>query len=180
MKQLVCFLFLSLILSCFAYGYGLGSGFLENNTMLLSPGESKEYIIELQNNDLIPLKMKFFLESDIASVINQEEYYFVGNLTPIKQITLLIKVPEDATPGKEYFLKYGATPYSDSNKSINLNIQLSNSFKVVVKEPEQNNEKKESSLFPTLIIVSIGIVFIVIFAIIFRKNKIVSRKIFRK
>lgn len=180
MKKIIYFLILlSLAFPC-VHGYGIASGYLENNTMLLSPGESREHIIELQNSDNIPLKMNFFLDSDIASVIDPQEYYLVGNMTPIRQITVLIKIPEDAKPGDEYVIKYWTTPFSDSNKSINLNIQLSNSFKVLVKEPEENPEKKKFYLPNLLIPVSIGIIFIFILVILFRKNRLLSKKIFRK
>jgi hypothetical protein len=163
-------------------GFGLASSYLENNTMFLSPGKTQEYKVELQNNDNSEIKVKFRLESEIAKVLDEKEYYIVGGENKVKVITLLIKVPENSNPGEEYTVKYSAVPISVSNnRAINLNIKFNKEFKVVVNPTLDNQPVKKRSYLGsyagTIIIIAL---FIIAVLLIFRKNRLLSRKMFRK
>jgi len=163
-------------------GFGIAAVPPENNTMFLSPGETKEYKVELQNNDASELKIKFFLDSKIASVADEREYYVVGNKTPFVEITLLIKIPDTAKKGEIYTVKYAAQPFSSGDNSpISLNIRLSREFNVVVKETEIEKETKNYDSFPTFpIIIAIIIIFVILFILITRKNNLLRKRFLKK
>ena len=153
--------------------------------MYLAPGEIKEYKVELQNNDPAEQKIKFELESDIATIKNEQEFYVVGGDKIKQNVILLIEVPKNVQIGKEYSLKYSAVPTSDAGSQISMNIKFNNDFKVIVREKEleiTGNLVKDNKLnlsnFPVIIVIII--VFGMAILLIFKKNKALIRRILKK
>ncbi|MBN2367913.1 hypothetical protein JXC34_02765 [Candidatus Woesearchaeota archaeon] len=174
-KQIAIMFFFMLIFSSTAHSYGMASEFLEDNTMVLNPGESKEYNIELQNVDQSELTFNFLLESKIAELKENFSEVTIGKDKPFQTISLVIKVPEDAKPGDQYSVRYSAVPVSVSDGPINLNIKLNNEFKVIV--PVDN----ELSSLPEYFRIFSGFLLLtIIILVIFRKNKLLSGRLFKK
>jgi len=178
--KLSLYVVLLLLALSFAHGFGMASSYLEDKTMLLAPGEVREYKIELQNNDPNAKKVKFDLISDIATIKNEQEFYLVGGDNIKETVTLVIKIPGNVQIGKEYSVKYSAVPTSDSGTPISLNIKFNNEFKVVVSEKELEVEEKKSNLgnFPVIIILIV--VFLAAILLIFKKNRALIKRILKK
>jgi hypothetical protein len=176
-------LILFLFFICFCINvnaFGIASPYLENNEMSVSPGESKDYKIELQNVDPIEIKVKFFLESNITKIVDEKEFYFVGNKTPIKEVILRVTLPENAKPGEEFKVKYGAYPLSSSDAPVSLSIRLNKEFTVkTIGEIQERSTKKESLIYPVAIITVILVTLSVVITLLLRKSHIYSKKRFK-
>ena len=182
MKIGITFLLILFFICSFtnANAFGIASPYLENNEMILSPGESKDYRIEIQNVDLVEIKVKFFLESNITQIVDEKEFYLVGNKTQVQEIFLRVRVPENAKPGEEFKVKYGAYPLSSSDAPVSLSIRLNKEFTVkTIGETENKNSKKESLIYPVIIITIILITLSVVITLILRKSHIYSKKRFK-
>jgi len=177
MKFLV-YLILSVSLINFVYSYGLASSYLDNNVMILKPGEEREYRVEIQNTKGEMMKVHFNFESDIAYVKNPKEYYEVGGDKPSEEIIIIVKMPADAKPGDEYYVKYSTVPMTQADSGVGLNIVLNNEFKVIGKFtgiPEEPKEKgTKFMLYGLIIAVSIAVVLL-----IYRKNKLLTSRYLR-
>ena len=184
MKLRVYIFFLSFFLVSInlVYAFGMASSYLEDKTMYLAPGEIREYKVELQNNDPVEQKVKFELESDIATIKNEQEYYIVGGDKIKHAVILEIEVPKNVQIGKEYIVKYGAVPTSDAGTPISLNIKFSNEFTVIVREKELeinvNNNKTNFGTFSVVVILII--IFSLAILLIFKKNKALIKRIWKK
>jgi hypothetical protein len=119
--------------SSLAHAFGMASSYLENNTMYLAPDEQRDFSIEIQNVDDTPIKAIIKVESAIAHIEDEQGYYLVGGeYGPTKDITLVVRAPENATPGQEYTVKYSAYPEQENNSSISLNVRLSRQIRVII------------------------------------------------
>jgi hypothetical protein len=177
-------LFVLIVFSSFAYGYGMASSYLANNTLYLTPGESKEYSVELQNKDPTELKFVFQLDSDIASVIDKQEYYLIGNSSVVKEIKIKIDMPKAALPGEEFIVRYSTYPLSSENSQISLNVKLSHDIKVIAitktkEEKNSNNRGIISVLAIPLLIIIIIIIIFVAFRLFNKSKSLLSGRRFR-
>jgi hypothetical protein len=174
-------LFLFFICFCInVNAFGIASPYLENNEMTLSPGESRDYKIEIQNVDPSEIKVKFFLESNITRMVDEKEYFLVGNKTPIQEIVLRVTLPENAKPGEEFKIKYGAYPLSSSDAPVSLSIRLNKEFTVkTIGEMQERSTKKESLIYTTAIITLILITLSIVITLLLRKSHIYSKKRFK-
>ena len=166
-------LFCLIVFSSAVAGYGMASEFLENNVMILHPGETKEYRIELQNTEDADMRFRFNLESDIARIKDNQTEYVVGKGKPFQSIAMIISMPEDAKPGEEHFVRYSAVPVSESEGPVRLNVKLNNEFRVVV--PGQKDSFGPN--YPG--IVTIIFLMLIIIVVMFRKNSVVSKRFLR-
>lgn len=185
--KLRIFIFLSIFLVSInlVYGFGMASTYIENGIMYLAPGEIKEYKVELQNNDPVEQNIKFELESDIATIKNEQEFYVVGGDKIKQNVILVIEVPKNVQIGKEYTVKYSAVPTSDTGSQISLNIKFSKDFKVIVREKELEitgdlvkDNKFNFGKIPVVLILIL--IFSLAILLIFKKNKALIRRILKK
>ncbi len=176
--RVTAILFLIILLPS-ALGYGLASSYLEDDTMVLLPGEIREYQVELQNNDKTEVEFSFVLDSEIVTIKNPQETYLVGGDNPIKKLTLIVEVPENAPPGEEYIVSYSATPLKFSDKTISLNIEFNDQFTVLVKESEISSPIENKTIEYSILIV-ILIIFLVSLILVFRKNNLLSQRFLKK
>ena len=182
--KLRIFIFLSFFLVSLnlVYGFGMASTYIENGIMYLAPGEIKEYKVELQNNDPNEQNIKFELESDIATIKNEQEFYVVGGDKIRQNVILIIEVPKNVQIGKEYSVKYSAVPTSDTGSQISMSIKFSNEFNVIVREKELEinvtDKKINFGKFPVVIILII--IFSLAILLIFKKNKALIKRILKK
>ncbi len=162
--------------------FGMASNYLEDKTMYLAPGEIKEYKVELQNNDPVEQKIKFELQSEIATIKNKQEYYLVGGDKIKQDVILIIEAPKNVQIGKEYVVKYSAVPITDSGKPINLNIKFNNEFKVIIRKKDVKlnleNEKNNFGKIPVSVI--LVLIFLLAVLLIFKKNKALIKRILKK
>ena len=93
------FLFITVFITILnkAEAYGMASSYLLDKTMYLYPGESAEYKVELQNNEENEIRIIFNLESEIAQVIDNREFYIVGDNIRTVPIAISIKMPEKSS-----------------------------------------------------------------------------------
>ena len=174
-KSLIFYVFFLLLLTQ-VNAFGLASGYLPNNTMLLKPGESKTYVVELQNNDPNELKMDFVISSDIVEIINKKESYIVGNKTRKVNIILNITMPINVTKESIYEISYYAIPLEEGNGNVQLNLKLNRKLSVVPLFEENKNNRKTFNFSYVLIgLITIGFIFI-----LFRKNLQIIKKLLKK
>jgi hypothetical protein len=174
---LVFFLLLALTAQD-ASSFGLASSYLENNTMILFPGETREYKVELQNVDSSEIRAKFVLESNITKVIDEKEFYIVGNKTQVLPIMLSITAPESAKPGETFEVRYGAYPLGSQDSQVSLNIRFNRAFTVRIEgEPQIKDTGSRNLVFPLVLIVGILLILGIVITLIEKKSSMLSKKI---
>ena len=181
-KILVFLIFLCFVPS--AHSFGLASSYLKNRTMLLYPGESRDYTVEIQNNAESEMRFSLKLNSDIARLIEPRDFYMVGGENKIIPVAIKITVPTKAKINQEFSVHYTLSPVSESGGQIGINIEFSDQFKVVVVEkpvvaPITPPPKKFPYITVFSIILSI-IALIVVIILVFKKNKRLSERIFQR
>jgi len=136
------YLFFLILLLPYVYSLGMASTYLQENTLKLEPGESYIYFITLQNGDDIDVNAEFFLNSEIAEIVNPKETYLLKGKSYDTEIMLNITIPKEDSPGKIYSVSYSLKPIADNRGQISMNFKLNKDFNVeVIGEAKENIEK---------------------------------------
>jgi len=125
-------LFISILCSHTAAGFGISAPYMENDTLRLEAGQSYAYTISVQNGDnaSFDIDLNYTSDENIARLrprdmlIPAESY----NNTFIFDIS----IPDAAKPGKEYVLSYSVRPIPNKTGSASENIELRRKLNILV------------------------------------------------
>lgn len=144
MKLIISLVVVFALLASFASAFGIGSTFLDSNTLKIEEGQTAFYRIELQNSDDIDVPILFRLssEADVAIVAESQEIYMVPANEVVK-IVVNITSPVDARPGDKFKVTYSAQPQQVSGAgTLQFAPGITKDFTVLIleKEDTQNFE----------------------------------------
>lgn len=81
---------------------GVARPYWDDNPLRLAPGESKIVQLTLQNTDPEDMTFKATITSDIATLDDRSDEYFVPSGEIDKPVNIKVEIPEDAETGTIY------------------------------------------------------------------------------
>jgi hypothetical protein len=114
--------------------FGVGSIYTNENPLKLSPGESSDVLISLQNNEAVSLKGSILAGGDVAQFLDVSDVYNVPANGTINA-RIKVSVPARASVGKEYAItmSFSGVPGAQGG-TVGFNTAIEKSFKVLVVE----------------------------------------------
>lgn len=114
--------------------FGVGCVYSNENPLKLSPGESSEVLINLQNDNAIQLKAIILKGADIAEFLDASDVYSVPANGGINA-RLKISIPANANIGEEKMVTLNFQQISGAQAgTVGFNTAIEKSFKVFVVE----------------------------------------------
>ena len=136
--------------------FAVSSSYWSGNPLQLSPGESKNFSIVLQNlggtSDLT-LKAKISSGSEVIKIIDSSDIYTVpaGDKT---KVNFEAVIPSDAEPGKTYDAKIDFSEVKQSSSGeFGFGSAIGQGFSIIVLSPTGNAVEGE---IPTLIYIPVS------------------------
>lgn len=138
-KKLVISIFFLIILSSFIYAWGPGAVYHDQNPLILSPGDSKEVTISLQNmvgGEDLRIKSDLIAGSEIATLIDKKQFYDLPFGRKDIYVKIQVSIPNDAKIGTDYTVTMVFTPVNldSSGGLVSLVGSIEKSFPVQVRE----------------------------------------------
>lgn len=183
-KSIGLLLFLLLGVSSVS-AFGVSSSYWGGHPLYVSPGETKEIAISLQNMDSdtgdISASVKMTSGAEIASLKDEGKIYNMPYGTDNTPVYIEIKIPKDAQPGQTWTLSFDivSTSATKNQGVIQFNTGVIESFDVVVQQPEtataaQAPETKGNNMPLIIVSIILGTVLLAIIVIILAKKGSVS------
>ena len=134
---------ISIFSAMFAYSFGLGTPYLDNNTLRLEPGQSYNYVLNIQNGDDIEFDVDFNYSSDgdIARLVSLDRHILPR--TYDNKAVIEIKIPDDAAIGTLYSLAYSAKPIINQTGQVMMTVEIKRSLSILV--VDKNGQGRKSS-----------------------------------
>jgi len=147
------------------------------NPLILSPGETKEFQFILQNagsDQDLTFTASVTLGGEIAKIVDPEDRYLVSSGKTDVSVKMRVHVPKDALPGREYKVRvdFLSTPVAEPGQ-FQFASGYGTSFTVKVTESLPKSEKKSTSRLstPTILLLIALIIILIIIIILIKKRK---------
>lgn len=170
-----------LVLTSYAYGFGISSTYVENNNLIMSPGEQETLRFQLQNmvgDENARIEVKIIEGNEISKFRDVEgtEIYTL-DVGEKKYIYLDINLPETAQIGDSYKIQitFTSMPLETTTGAMGLKTAINKEYTISVGEPQpepvaQPKAEEESSAV-TYILIALVILIALIILLILRKRK---------
>ena len=167
------FLIALLLLSPLASAFGVTAPYWDIKPLLMSPGESIDFALILQNMDGtedVVLKAELVGGAEIATLVDEELEYLVPLGRKDINVNLRAEIPEDAPPGKEYTIRVLFKEISTAEEGmVQMVGGIGKNIPVIVKSEEVLPEEEKG--FPTAMVVLLLVIVVILWYIIFKKKK---------
>ena len=152
---------------------GVTSGYYDGSPLVMSPGETKDIYLELQNmvgDKDITFKADIVNGSSIAKIIDKSDIYEVPFGRKDVKVNIKVEIPENATAGEKYNIGLSfRTVKTEGAGQLQFGQAIDKYFDVLVIAPVKEKSIINSSNFwITLAIIVIVIIIIIYF--LRRKN----------
>ena len=164
-----------ILLLSYVSAFAVSSTYWSGNPLKISPGESTEITITLQNmagSENITVRVSISEGSEIAEIINLSDKYSIP-LGEMKSIPIKITIPEDAKIGNSYNVKLSVTTIEAAapgafafGSSIEQNIPV----QIISNEKPTTVEKKETPT-PWIVYLLVGIIILIIIILLLRRRR---------
>jgi len=158
--------------------FGVSSGYWENHPLELEPGETRALSVSLQNmagNKDMRLVAEIIKGGDVVQLIDPDKTYFVPVQTKKIPVNMMVTIPDDVIPGKEYEITISLTqlPLEDQGGVVQMTGAIVTRIPiVVVGESKVSAAPEEEVLFPTTYLVLIALIAVIGLATyLFKKRK---------
>lgn len=173
------FLIALLLLSSLASAFGVTTPYWDTKPLVMSPGESIDFALRLQNMDGtedVTLKAELVGGAEIATLTDKELEYLVPLGKKGIKVNLRAEIPEDALPGKEYTIRVSFKEISTAEEGmVQMVGGIGKSIPVIVKPeevlPEEEAPEEEEKGFPTAMVVLLLVIVVILWYILFKKKK---------
>jgi len=171
--------FFVIFLCSLVIGLQISSIYGQEKNLEMSPGESKDVIIDLKSyqteGDII-IKAEITQGSEIAMLIDGPEYSVSSE--EFIATTLKVQIPEDTELGTEYLIgvKYFNVAPPASEEQVPLTVSLVKTINVlVIEEPTEIKGEGISTTWMILGIVLIAIVIALIWFVVKNKKEVLAK-----
>ena len=176
------FLIALLLLSPLASAFGVTTPYWDDNPLIMQPGQTKDFVLTLQNmvegSEDIVLKAEMVSGSEIATLVDEELEYLVPFGRKDIEVNLRVIIPEDAQLNKEYTIGVSFKQIlEDEGKMVQMAGEVGKNIPVIVKsesevlpEPEETLEEEEKG-FPTAMVVLLLVIIVILGYVILKKKK---------
>jgi len=170
LKLLILAAIMMVGISSFASAMGISIGYWKENPLTLSPGESKEVLVNLQSEKDATVQASLVSGSEVARFIDASTQYLIPAMNRDTNAHLLVQVPEDAVVGSEYTVTVAIETTDAGNGGIALGSALQMSFPVqVIEKPAAEQAAPTSNSLWVLI--GAVVVIALLWALIVRMRK---------
>lgn len=171
--SLMALVFASILLLSASYvsAFGIVMPYWEGRPLVLSPGESKDVVIKLQNVEEgdITVEVKLVSGGEVATIIDGSNIYNIPKGTTNTLINLNVVIPDGAAVGSSHEVSLSIKDVSDkSGGMVHLTTSIAKSFKVevVAKSPElpkvESPKEPERTLLLPMIMLCLVIILVVL------------------
>lgn len=163
---------LSFIFINFVRAFGVTAPYWSERPLFMSPGETKTVSFELQNmvgNENLTVKATILNGTEIATLVDSSDSYFVPLGTKDTKANLKITIPADAANGTVYKIAVSFdTITSGTGGGVVIGTGIVKSFDVIVttEAAAEGEQQKQSKLSAGVIIGIIIIILLIIFFIL--------------
>jgi len=114
------------------YSFGVGTPYLENNTLKLEPGQSYTYTITIQNNEDLQfdVQIKYNSDNNIAYLIPANMHILPKTFNNVYNFQ--IQIPKEAKPGDLYVLSYAAKPLLNVSGQVPMVVEIARKVTILV------------------------------------------------
>ena len=159
--------------------FSISAPYMENNQLMLQPGEVRELQFTLQNGggatESIAVKVSIREGSEIAQIIDEKDIYIVNPGEKVK-VNIRVSMPQDA---KKYTVRLGFNTATASEKgNFNFGSEIEKSFEVVPAPLQESITEKEKpgktagiSGYEALVGITLAIILLIIILIILIKRR---------
>lgn len=102
-KNIIAVALLSLFIIPLILSAGVANSYWDDNPLKLAPGESTTISLRLQNEEEEQITMETSIDSQIASLVDGNEYDVPPNRVSVP-VYIDVEIPEDAEIGTEYII----------------------------------------------------------------------------
>ena len=162
-----------ILLSANIFAFGVGSAYWKENPLIISPGETKDIFVTLQNmageTDMLATG-KITTGSEIAWITDANKTYLVPTGGEIIKVNIRVSVPADAQLGelKALFISFTTQGVGDGPLTIGSAVER----KIPISIQEKPITPEEKAKTPVWIIyLIIGIIILIIIIVIILKSK---------
>ncbi|MBI5797272.1 hypothetical protein HZA98_00020 [Candidatus Woesearchaeota archaeon] len=176
-------LFIAFILSISSVtALGVSSSYWGGHPLYVTPGETKEIALQLQNMDSdagdLSVSVKLTAGTEIAKLKYVGKVYNMPYGTDDTPVAIIITIPKDAQPGQKWTITsmVVGSPLVKGEGVVQLNTGMQQSFEVIVQQPEEAAAKEAPTLWKnrdfSIIAISISVVLlgIIIFFLVKKRN----------
>lgn len=151
---------------------GVARPYWNDNPLKLAPEESKIVQLTLQNTDPENMTFKAIITSDIATLDDESDEYFVPSGEIDKQVNIKVEVPEDAEIGTIYKVIASFQQIaSGEGGMIRMAGAFTVNFPVEVVGEEESEIYGEPQGIPTSTIIMVVLAIVIIAIIIYTSKK---------
>ncbi len=137
-------LLMAVCLSTSVAAFGISSPYWKENPLVMSPGESKEVHMTLQNmvgDEDLTVQAALVSGSEIATLTDESNVYEVKAGTADTKVNMDIVVPEDAMLEDSYNIVVSiSTVTSSEGGGVSLGSAIDKSFEVIIEAPVPEEE----------------------------------------
>jgi len=157
-----------------ALAFGVVTPYLNDSTMIMHPGESKDMQLTLQNmvgDKDLRIKAEMTSGSEIASISDSLTEYAVPANTKDTPVNVHIEIPSNETLGTRHALAFTFTELTpESNGGVSMGMALDASFSVLVTQSMENPAPALTAAQTIMLIIAAIVILIVIWWL-FEKRK---------
>jgi len=163
-----------ILLSVNVLAFGVGSKYWQENPLIISPGETKDIFVTLQNmageTDLLATG-KITTGSEIAWITDADKTYLVPTGGEIIQVNIRVSVPIDAQLGdlKELIISFTTQGTGDGPLSIGSAVERE--IPISIQEKPKEVIVEEAGMPAWVIYLILVIIALIIIIVIIVKNK---------
>ena len=167
------------VIACFtnASAFGVTAAYWEERPLELSPGETIETGLGLQNmvgGEDIAITAEITSGSEIAEITSGSEYLIPFGSQNAVGITIKITIPETAQIGEEYTVGVTLTTITPGEQgAVAIGSSIEKNFPVIIKAAttETTEEKVTLPVWSIVLIMIAGIVVILVIILLLKKKK---------
>jgi len=175
-KIIILGIFLLVMLSFNVNAFGVSSPYWDENPLYVSPGETKEVTMYIQNmvgNEDITMIAKASGNTEIFTILDSNTNYFVPAGASNIPVHLKITIPVDAPPGKRWDVAVSfTTAPSPTGGGVGISGAVVKGFPVILKEEAKTTTtpKVSENLTGFIILVAILIVLVILFKQFYKRK----------
>jgi len=163
------------LLSINVLAFGVGSKYWQENPLVISPGETKDFFVTLQNmageTDILATG-KITTGSEIAWITDADKTYLVPTGGEIIQVNIRVSVPADAQLGDLKELIISFTTQGAGDGPLTIGSAVDREIPISIQEkPIEVVEKVATPAWMIYLILGIILLIIIIVIIVKRKKK---------
>jgi len=178
MKNKIILLVSLIFASSLVNAFGASSPYFNNNPLILSPGESKDIEIYLQNmvgDKDITLQAEILLGKEIASFLDTSPNYLISFGKKDIKANLKITIPKEAKDGDKYTISINfKEKKSEKQELLQITGGVTTSFPIIIKELQKSPKETSTKTFFYLIISTLILSIIIVIVLLIKSVK--SRK----